>query len=378
LNSHIVSYIIGEKTVCGDDFLNYIGYDCPVCKKTFTDGDDIVVCPVCGAPHHRECYKQQGGCGLEENHTKGIAWEDQLNSHRTQQQDNSGRQQQNSTGFGGENGYNNTQSNSGAVRRCPSCGSINPADGIFCQVCGTMMRRGSTATGGFGGAAGPYYSGNTQQQYQNNYGAPAYSPYGGMNPEETLGEATVKEIATYVGPSGGFYLSRFHMLKNNNRSSFCWSGFLFSFMYFFYRKVYRVAIPLLIVFLFSMIPSFVYSYEYLREVGMQYTSIPFPLPVITTPTLDTLAQIANIAQFANFAVSLVVGVTGHKLYLQDINRKIAAIKTRSQTENTDEYIRTLSKEGGVSAALPILIAGLLVIAYFAGSMIVGLSLNLNL
>ena len=26
---------------------------CPVCKKQFEDGDDIVVCPECGTPHHR-------------------------------------------------------------------------------------------------------------------------------------------------------------------------------------------------------------------------------------------------------------------------------------------------------------------------------------
>ena len=353
--------------------MNYIGYECPVCKKSFADGDDIVVCPICGAPHHRECYKQQGGCALEANHAKGIAWEDQLNGSTGHQQTNA-QEQQSSSGFCG--GYEKSQNND--VQRCPSCGSVNPADGVFCQVCGTMMHRRENSQGGFGGAAGPYYN-NPQQQYQNMYNGPTYSPYGGMNPEETLGEATVKEVATYVGPSSSFYLSRFRLLKANGRSSsFCWSGFLFGFMYFFYRKMYRIAIPLLIVFLFSMIPSFVYSYEYLREIGMQYTSIPFPLPVITTPALDTLSMIANMAQLANFGVSMVMGFTGHKLYLQDINRKIAAIKARSQAENTDQYIRTLSKEGGVSSTIPIIVAGLLVLAYLGGSMIVGMTLNLTM
>lgn len=35
---------------------------CPVCKKEFCDGDDIVVCPECGTPHHRECYQLAGKC----------------------------------------------------------------------------------------------------------------------------------------------------------------------------------------------------------------------------------------------------------------------------------------------------------------------------
>lgn len=35
---------------------------CPVCSKHFEKGDDIVTCPECGTPHHRECYKDLGGC----------------------------------------------------------------------------------------------------------------------------------------------------------------------------------------------------------------------------------------------------------------------------------------------------------------------------
>lgn len=35
---------------------------CPVCSKPFEKGDDIVTCPECGTPHHRECYKDFGGC----------------------------------------------------------------------------------------------------------------------------------------------------------------------------------------------------------------------------------------------------------------------------------------------------------------------------
>ncbi len=41
------------------DFKNYI---CPVCNLRFNDDDDIVVCPDCGTPHHRECYKKEGNC----------------------------------------------------------------------------------------------------------------------------------------------------------------------------------------------------------------------------------------------------------------------------------------------------------------------------
>ena len=42
--------------------MEFTQYNCPVCKKQFEKGDDIVVCPECGAPHHRECYEQNGKC----------------------------------------------------------------------------------------------------------------------------------------------------------------------------------------------------------------------------------------------------------------------------------------------------------------------------
>lgn len=47
---------------------------CPVCRKAFSQGDDIVVCPVCGAPHHRECYARENKCGVEEFHASGYVW----------------------------------------------------------------------------------------------------------------------------------------------------------------------------------------------------------------------------------------------------------------------------------------------------------------
>ena len=56
---------------------NYFRYEkqpCPVCNENFQPNDDIVVCPVCGSPHHRECYKKNGECGNFEKHNDGFRW----------------------------------------------------------------------------------------------------------------------------------------------------------------------------------------------------------------------------------------------------------------------------------------------------------------
>ncbi len=48
--------------------LNMNGLQCARCKAYLFDEDDLVYCPVCGAPHHRDCYNALGHCALEEFH----------------------------------------------------------------------------------------------------------------------------------------------------------------------------------------------------------------------------------------------------------------------------------------------------------------------
>lgn len=55
---------------------NYKKYKCPVCNKQFKDGDDIVVCPECGTPHHRECYKLTEHCVNQGLHKSGYSFID--------------------------------------------------------------------------------------------------------------------------------------------------------------------------------------------------------------------------------------------------------------------------------------------------------------
>lgn len=51
--------------------MNFKKYICPVCNNCFTDDDDVVVCPDCGTPHHRECWKKTGKCVNENLHGTG-------------------------------------------------------------------------------------------------------------------------------------------------------------------------------------------------------------------------------------------------------------------------------------------------------------------
>ena len=56
----------------------FLGKLCPVCRTSFRQNDDVVVCPVCGTPHHRACYLKENKCGVESYHSSGFVWEGYL------------------------------------------------------------------------------------------------------------------------------------------------------------------------------------------------------------------------------------------------------------------------------------------------------------
>ena len=57
-----------------DNYFRYSYEKCPVCEKEFANDDDIVVCPLCGTPHHRDCYKKNGECSNYDKHSEGFRW----------------------------------------------------------------------------------------------------------------------------------------------------------------------------------------------------------------------------------------------------------------------------------------------------------------
>lgn len=51
---------------------------CPVCRSRFNEKADVVVCPICGTPHHRICYLTKNKCALEDMHESGWTWNGML------------------------------------------------------------------------------------------------------------------------------------------------------------------------------------------------------------------------------------------------------------------------------------------------------------
>lgn len=58
--------------------MDYTNEICLWCGEAFKEGDDIVVCPECGTPQHRNCWKQHGHCANSGRHAPDFTWSPQI------------------------------------------------------------------------------------------------------------------------------------------------------------------------------------------------------------------------------------------------------------------------------------------------------------
>ena len=95
---------------------------CAVCSAYLFDEDDVVYCPVCGAPHHRDCYNSLGKCGLEEFHGTDKQYRREEPAEETQPEANpQSEAPQNST------------------EECMNCGAKMEKGSRYCNSCGAPV-----------------------------------------------------------------------------------------------------------------------------------------------------------------------------------------------------------------------------------------------
>lgn len=85
----------------------YYGCPCEGCGRPLALTDDIVVCPDCGAPYHRECYEKLGRCIHTPAHGAGYEWRFPYKDEE--------------------------------LRTCPSCGERTLRSETVCRCCGAVM-----------------------------------------------------------------------------------------------------------------------------------------------------------------------------------------------------------------------------------------------
>ncbi len=157
--------------------------ECPVCKTRFEEGDDVVVCPDCGTPHHRACYSLTGKCVNSGLHETGFNFRREKEKERKQSPVFVPVPEENREGTEGE----------------------KVAQELF-------------------------------ESLTSDY----------ANSSDTIDGKSVSDIAATVNTNIPRFMARFRKMEGKSgRAGWNWGAFFFGSLYFFYRKMYRSAISLI-------------------------------------------------------------------------------------------------------------------------------------
>lgn len=187
--------------------MRYENEICSGCRKPFCEGEDVVVCPVCATPQHRECWNKTNSCVNGYLHAAGYEWQPEGEAE--------------SEGL-----------------ECPYCGRKNAAEALHCEGCGGPLTAQSGADGApFSGAQAD----NPFEQYARH--ANPFMNGVEMNAEERIGGEAVGDLAIYARRNAGKFMPKFRgFAESGKKISWNWAAFFLAPYWFFYRKMTRLGL----------------------------------------------------------------------------------------------------------------------------------------
>lgn len=307
---------------------------CDGCSGLMLEGEDIVVCPECGTPQHRECYKKNNECVNAHLHAEGFDWR-AANPEPEKKEEEAETQAENAAEASSQNERSEVFSSSEEIP------NIQFPEVHF---------------------SGIYVNGRT------------------VDANEDIGGVTASEAITYTQINSRHYLRK--LIKHKNKKSFFlswnWGAFAFGSAWFFYRKLYKagaIILALMVSASIAVLPllpaiseateKVMPMYDQLSEVSValiqeeseenlaEYERLLNAIWAELKPVLpETLIAFSVIYIFPRFLPALIANFFYRKKMLEDI--KFA----KEATSDPKVLKFSLIRRGGVS-----LLAG--IAAYFA-------------
>lgn len=309
--------------------------NCPICDKSLETGE-IVVCPDCGAPYHRNCYSKEQQCIYPELHASGNSWKAPKNLLDDV-----------------ETPSNNTfpkDKLENTACSCTRCGTVNPPSGIFCQICGNKLPQNpvktssnftSNSTERDDLPKDKFELSNTEIPPNSIPLNPLVNPLGGLAPNETIEDISVKELAAFVGRSSHYYLPKFKEISQKRGTTINFAAFFFTGGFYLYRKMFLIGLFFCLFDVLFSIPSTILLYSEMTTQMISGTQL--------VHGNEQLQQLNSICSFLVLGLRFVCGYFANGLYKDYVFKKIKEIKSQNLSES--EYYNTLSKQGSVAIGL---------------------------
>lgn len=334
---------------------DYTGIKCPKCDIPFMKDDDIVVCPDCGAPFHRNCYDELGHCLFEDKHSEGNDWQPP--------------KPPNAPNVDAEI----------KDKECASCGTLNANSALFCNGCGKALIGNPDVHKNRTQEENPQPNINDPFNFQGPFGAapfPLPDLMGGVNPTDTLeDDITYGDASKLVRHATPYYMQQFYRLKTIGKSRLNKAGFLCGGPWMLYRKMYKRGIFWTII-------------QFGLYLAMQLLSIFFSQPALVKAAeiagvdvsqglqffsddmyLITEVFVANKRLYLQFALPVICfillfitmiycGVTANKVYMKHCLKTLNTVKAKKLPAEAETALVT--EKGGINMG----IAVCMLICYF--------------
>ncbi len=281
---------------------------CPRCKAYLFEEDDVVYCPVCGAPHHRACYNALGHCALEALHGTDKQYSKEKELEKLSRSSEPKQEQPQ---------YDNI-----SYATCGMCGERYPSQSRACPKCKTPNM---DSFSGFG----------------------AFDMLGGVPKDYKLDEnVTADEAKRFVVSNTHRYIPKFATLSKSNRVSWNWFAFLFPSGWMLSRKMFKNGIITGVLAIVATLLSYPLSnalYSLGLSSNLAYTQLVSSIYEALPNIPASLIVFSLIGMAIDLFTRLFSAIFGDYLYKKYAVEQIKKIKLDSADLEYD-----FRKKGGVN------------------------------
>lgn len=325
--------------------MNYKGEKCFACNEIFNENDDVVVCPECGTPYHRECYKEQGQCINHQLHETGEGWKRTITeSPKT------------------ENLSENSETSEQHYKTCPRCLTKNNPNSDSCINCGATLTPDADET-----------DEDELNSKMSDYfiGFDVSKPCFGFDPNEDFEGAKMSEIFSFVKTNTLYYIPIFKKMKSlGSKISFNLISFFFPYFYFANRKMWIMSLVSVLVTFILGIPSALIgfsdtvAYGLLDETTLAYAKSFFDgMLSFIDNNYKLLESLSYVCSIGNYIFKIAMCLFANWLYYRFTIKSVNKIKLKYRDENRCRSV--INASGGTSLLNIFLIA----LIMFAGYMV---------
>lgn len=304
----------------------YENESCIGCSEKFKRGDEIVVCPECGDPYHKECFEKIEHCKHENLHGEYEYTNNRLKALEHM-----------------NNRENCKREEVLDKQECSFCQKLNDSDAESCTNCGMP----------FSADVGNLFFGKSK-----------------VIGKGELDGINIKDWIAFLGQNALSYILKFHAISKKKYSiiRFNISAFLFQEVYFFYRKMYSTGI---LFFLIKLLGTSLIYFSFMPEALRNEVFNLFNSAVLGFITLDftlffdienkfniwisSTPQILNSMLIFNFILSYIMGFLASRIYRRVCIKRIKSVE-KNIYKNEEDYRNVLAQKGSVNHVLAMVLA----------------------